>query len=99
MKIIFHRYYSLLFSVPGFEKVIGLSTEVCDTTQTVSNLYNLEDVRACGDACETNPNCAFFTYFIDASVYDNICVLSRSCMERRTAAYSATTYQKAKGYI
>ena len=99
MKIIFYWYYSLFFSVPGFEKVIGLSTEICDNTQTIQNLYNLEDVRACGDACDTNPNCVFFSYFIDANNYDNICVLFRSCMERRTAAFSATTYQKAKGYI
>ena len=99
MKIIFYWYYSLLFLVPGFEKIIGLSTETCDNGQQISVLYNLDDVRACQDACETNPNCVFFSFFNEATNYDNICALFRSCMDRVTAAFSGTTYQKARGYI
>ena len=87
------------FLVPGFEKVIGLSQEVCDNGQQLDVLYNTEGIRECRESCETNPNCVFFSFFDEITNYENVCALFRSCMERDTATHPATTYQVAKGIL
>ena len=84
------------FSVPGFEKVIGLSQEVCDNGQQLSVSYDTE-IRECRKSCETNPDCVFFSFADKNTNYENVCALFRSCMERSTTANPRTTYQVAKG--
>jgi len=85
--------------LPGFEKVIGLSQEVCDNEQQLSVFYDTEDIRECRKSCETNPNCEFFSFADKTTNSENVCALFRSCMERGRTANPRTTYQVAKGYV
>ena len=83
--------------MPGFEKVIGLSQEVCDNEQQLSVFYDTEDIRECRISCETDPDCVFFSFADKTTNSENVCALFRSCMERGRTANPRTTYQVAKG--